>query len=383
MEDSIKKYQIGSTSAIIQWIEQKLFEFIRKYVVIGTQNMTKRNALCIGINKYLNAPSANLKFARADAESMAKVLSDVNRGGFSCRLLLDEQATKSEILTAFNQLLLDPELGKEDFAFVYYSGHGGIDNSGNLYLTATNTSFQKSDSASIDLTSCVHMRELEISLDNSRAGTIVIILDTCFSGASGKAFSRINCQNKDNILLIGASRSDEVAHEMSHLGHSLFTSYFLEGLALKPAKGEWITLQQLLSFVNEKMREYESQELEVSTHYIDPDVLIAKNPISKLESAEFTGDVQGIFSLLKAKMNTLPNIPNFFIAEQSLGIATVKTGVLCLNNKKTEILPSHVDQFLTLVEQSRGRKELDRGMLVTETIIDPSLGITNSTISHK
>ena len=336
--------------------------------------MTRRYTLSIGINKYLYANSLDLEFARPDAESIEKVLSDVDRGGSKCELLVDGQATKKEILGAFNRLLLDSNLGKDDFALIYYSGHGGLDSTGNLYLVANDTKLQTTDPpGKVDISSCVHIRELEVSLDNSKVGTIVLIIDACYSGASGKAFARINLDNKNNVILIGASRSKEVANEIGILRHGLFTSCFLEGLNQKPVCGEWITLQQLLSFAKNKMLEYASQELEISAHSINPDILVAKNPISKVESLEFTKIIQEVFNLLRVQIITIPYPPNFFIAKLSLGLANVKTGVLCLDNSKTEITDAHIDQFLTLVEQLRSRKQLDRGLLVTEKTIDPCL----------
>ncbi len=336
-------------------------------------DLARRVGLCIGINEYLFAEHLNLRFARADAEALSKAFSDRDRGNFECITLLDDGATKERMISTFNQLLCQNGLGEDDFVLIYYSGHGGVDDSSNLYLTAHDTKFLDSDSARIDITTCVHMRELEISLDLSKVGTILIIIDACYGGSVGKAFTRIGLKDRNNVILIGASRGNEVSYEMDSLGHGLFTSCFLEGLNQKPTKGEWITLQQILGFVDTKMHEYAQQGLEGSMHFVSPDTLIAKNPFFRLENPALTKEVRELFSLSKAQIDESQYSPNFFVAKQSLGLAEVKTGVLCLDNRKAEILDGAIDNFLSLIRNLRSRDKLDRGLLVTEQSIDLDL----------
>jgi uncharacterized protein YjbI with pentapeptide repeats len=336
-------------------------------------NLTRRVALCIGINEYLYAKHANLNYARPDAESLSRVFSDKDRGNFECITLLDREATKEKIVSTFNQLLCGSELGQNDFVLVYYSGHGGVDESSNLYLVAHDSKFDPNDPTKTDITSCIHTRELEISLDLSKVGTIVLIIDACYSGASGKALTRINFDNRNNIFFVGASRHNEASYEVSNLGHGLFTSCFLEGLNEKPSKGEWVTLQQLLSFINSKMREYIPQVSEVTTRFVNTDILIAKNPFFRLDTPALTNEVKDLFSLSKAQIVGNNYSSNFFISKQSIGPAEVKTGVLCLDNRKTEIIEGAIDNFLNLIQNLRSRNRLDRGLIVTERSIDLDL----------
>jgi uncharacterized protein YjbI with pentapeptide repeats len=331
----------------------------------------RRVALCVGINKYLFADDANLEFARADAESLSRVFSDKDREDFECTTLLDHSATKEEIISTFNRLLCHEGLGNDDFVLFYFSGHAGVDVSSNLYLVAHDTKCLQNDPTKIDVTTCVHIRELEVSLELSGVGTIVLIIDACYSGKIAEALTRINFGGRKNITLIGACRHNELSYESGNIAHGLFAACFLEGLNQKPTRGEWITLNQLLSYVNAKMNEYAPQGVEVSAHFMNPDVLIAKNPFFRLDNPSFTKEIRDLFAISRAQIEDYQFSSNFFVAKQTLGLAESKTGVLCLDNQKTEILGGAIDNFLNLIQTLRSRNRLDRGLLVTEREIDP------------
>jgi len=336
--------------------------------------MARRYALCVGVNKYKHSSQANLWFARSDAESMSKVLSDEERGNFVCNTLFDSKATKKEIVKEFNKLLMKPDLKPKDLVLFYYAGHGGLDDSQDLYLIPYDARFQQLQNQTVvDVTSCVHIKELEIALGNMKAGTVVLIVDACYSGASGKALGRIKYKDRDNIIFVGASRSTQGSHEIPSLQHGLFTNCFLEGLNTRPTKGEWITLHQLLSFIESKMKEYALQGIEVSTHFVNPNILIARNPIYKVMSQVFTEEIADIFSLTGGQIRRSREYPNFFLVEQTMGLSTSHMGIMVLDNKITAISESQVDQFLILIESYRHRKHIDRGLLVTYLDIDPTL----------
>ena len=78
-------------------------------------------ALIIGINKYENVNRLN--FAVNDANVIKKLL--IKKYGFpekNIRFLTDKQATKNNILAAFNEILLTA--GDQDRVVVFYAGHG-------------------------------------------------------------------------------------------------------------------------------------------------------------------------------------------------------------------------------------------------------------------
>jgi hypothetical protein len=90
-----------------------------------TVTLPSYRALVIGINQYAQtggAGWAKLNSARADAESIAKTLSDDY--GFHVQTLLDGEATRSAILTALDELATSGEDGAD---LIYFAGHGFFD----------------------------------------------------------------------------------------------------------------------------------------------------------------------------------------------------------------------------------------------------------------
>jgi len=75
-------------------------------------------AVVIGINRYAEFPE--LRYAVNDAVAIEARLK---RMGFQVTMLLDEQATKAQILTLFQQQLA-PQIGANDRLVVFYAGHG-------------------------------------------------------------------------------------------------------------------------------------------------------------------------------------------------------------------------------------------------------------------
>jgi hypothetical protein len=335
--------------------------------------MSKRLALCIGIDKLSSLGNMDLRFARKDAQGIHSILADPDQGGFASILLLDEDATRAKILASISSLLQDPTLCQDDMILIYFSGHGGLDNADNLFLVAHDTALVGTeDSIGIDLSTTVHIKELEIRLDNTRAGTVIILLDTCHSGASGKLLSRIRHRDRENMVIIGSALQAQAAKEDPAFEHGVFTECLLRGLHEPPSRGEWITLQEVLSFVSSEMEKLGlKQVMEVSSHSINPNIMIAKNPGFGLVSASFTQTVKNSFKLAGYDVSaTMPNLPNFFIAHLKIGFRPVRTGVLCLWNDRTNLSNANTDQFNALIRRMRAANELDNGILVTSRELD-------------
>jgi len=333
--------------------------------------MPKRIALCIGIDRYKHLKNLTLSFARADAFALSSVLSDKERGNFRCISLFDEKATKRNIVTGLQNLLTNQNLQKDDFVLIYYSGHGGLDANSNLYLVASDS--KPNSIGEVEISSCVHIKELEVALDNTKAGTIVFIADACFSGAFGKALGRIRYRNDANVVFVGACHSDQVSAETQLLKHGVFTSYFLDGLNQLPTEGEWITLNQLLSFIEQEMRSNGMQTIEISAHLTSPSTLISKNPLFKITSNVFTEEIQQIFEIDGSEISIFPESSWIFVAEHAVGLHKSKIGVMALDNKEIKITERHIDQFLRSIENWRGRRLIDRGVLVSRNRVHPTL----------
>ncbi|MBT9438251.1 MAG: tetratricopeptide repeat protein, partial [Desulfobacterales bacterium] len=89
----------------------------------------------IGIGKYQDEGIPTLKYAKEDALEIYNILTDPKYGNFpkeNVRLLLDEQATLTEIRSAMGTFLAR-KAGKDDMVCIYFAGHGSpeIDPTGN------------------------------------------------------------------------------------------------------------------------------------------------------------------------------------------------------------------------------------------------------------
>jgi len=336
----------------------------------------KRYALCIGISEYQD-PSLNLECARNDAEKVGEVLEDKMRGDFEVQTLFDTEATKTAILKAFNNLLQNPNLQSDSLILVYFAGHSNLDKSKNLYLMPYDGACHPEDQ-SANIGTMVTIKELEPSLDNTKAQTVVLIFDSCRSGAAGKLLGRIRYDNISNIIVVGAARSSETAKEYRQGRHGRFTYYFLQALNERPISGEFIALHQILGFVQKGLEKHGSdQKLQFAGRQITPEIPISKNPFYSLVSKDFTEEVKKkCFELAGYYILSMPedeDYPNLFTAKRQSGFEKSKTLVLCLDNARLNLSNTHIEQFILDVAYKREEREIDRGIIVTRNDIPEDL----------
>ncbi|MEK9150032.1 MAG: caspase family protein, partial [Candidatus Desantisbacteria bacterium] len=335
----------------------------------------KRYALCIGINEYQDS-SLNLNCARNDAGRVGEVLEDKLRGDFEVQTLFDTEATKANILGAFNKLLQNPNLQSNSLILVYFAGHSNLDNKENLYLCPYDGACHP-ENQSANIGTMIHIKELEPSLDITKAETVVLIFDSCRSGAAGKLLGRIKYNDSSNIIVVGAARSSETAKEYRQGGYGRFTYYFLQALNERPISGEFITLNQILGFVQRGLERHGfDQKLQFAGCLITPEIPITKNPSYSLVSKEFTEEVKKCFELAGYYILSMPedeDYPNFFTVKRQSGFEKSRTLVLCLDNACLNLSNIHIDQFISNIGYKREEKEIDRGIIVTRNDIPEDL----------
>jgi hypothetical protein len=87
--------------------------------------MSGRKALCVGINKFKNYPSAALQGCVNDANDMASLLqSYLNFTAADITLLSDSQATKSAIMSNLNAMVSGAVAGDYGYLVFSLSSHG-------------------------------------------------------------------------------------------------------------------------------------------------------------------------------------------------------------------------------------------------------------------
>jgi len=238
--------------------------------------------LAIGVNSYSN-PQFNLKYGVADATAFGEeVQSEQQRIGnyehVEVISLLDEQATKANILSALRRLAGAVEstvstgepamLEKlkatqpEDAVFIYFAGHGTAQQQ-RFYLLPHDLGYvgERSvlDAAGFQtiLEHSISDEELERAVEGIDADKLLMVVDACNSGqALETAEQRRGPMNSKGLAqlayekgmyILTAAQSYQAAQEVSQVGHGLLTYALVEeGLKqraadLDPKDGEvWV-----------------------------------------------------------------------------------------------------------------------------------------------
>jgi len=93
-----------------------------------------RYALCVGIGQYTELPNRDLRYAVADAQDIANVLRDPERGNFQVTLLTEpSQTTRHALDETIDRTLNAPHLDPKDIVVIYLSCHGSVYGKGNTF----------------------------------------------------------------------------------------------------------------------------------------------------------------------------------------------------------------------------------------------------------
>ena len=217
-------------------------------------------AVIIGINDYEHMP--NLNYAVNDAVDIKEMLiSKYNFKEDHIKIILNEEATKNNIIEGFHQLLQKSK--DKDRVVIFYAGHGEtytLPNGGEMgYLIPVD-----GDPEKLYLTS-IPMSELYEIAQMSYAKHILYLVDACYGGLA-LASTRGLAKSTPNFLrkitsekgrqIITAGGKDEQVIERSEWGHSAFTKNLLIGLGKNSADIDddgVITANELGRFMSERV----------------------------------------------------------------------------------------------------------------------------------
>jgi len=191
-------------------------------------------ALVIGIEKYSDLPEA--EFAERDAAAVRGHLLALGYPSRNVLFLTGMLATKAGIEKYVGSWL--PRYVKDDSrVFVYFSGHGAPDTkTGQAYLVPWD-----GDPKFLENTG-YPIKRLYAQLNALKAKEIVVVMDSCFSGAGGRSLipkgtrplvSKVDTAGEaaGKLVVMTASAADEITGTVEDQGHGLFTYYFLKGLS--------------------------------------------------------------------------------------------------------------------------------------------------------
>lgn len=205
----------------------------------------RRIALLVGIDRFDDGEWKPLRFPEKDAEDLAAVLRDPQRGGFDDVEVLKGAPTRAALRAAL-QRLAERNRDERDTVVLYVSSHGtlGYDQRGEMrrWLVARDT--RLGDVADTALP----MDELKRDFDRLRSRRKVLMLATCHSGGGksllpaevqsalqgtkGGFFVRPIEEVSRASVVLAASDWGETAREDEKLQNDIYTHFLVEALRI-------------------------------------------------------------------------------------------------------------------------------------------------------
>ena len=211
--------------------------------------MATKTAVVVGIDKYDTWRWRELSCCTNDATQVAHILK-MPEYGFKVNLLLDKEATKTEILRA----LMEARKANPELLLFYFAGHGA-----STELDASIVTFDNEE-----YTEGIELPKLATIVSSADCGSSVTILDCCHAGAAtyrgpgggrgvlrGEDVQRVYSGLDSSRAILAACGERESALEEQNMGHGIFTYYLLEGLMGEAADYQGnISVHSLYDFVS-------------------------------------------------------------------------------------------------------------------------------------
>jgi tetratricopeptide (TPR) repeat protein len=244
-------------------------------------------ALVIGVSKFKD-PSMNLRYSDKDALAFYDYLvKDAHFQPDHVRLLLNDKATRENIMSQIGDKWLVRVTGPDDLVVIYFSGHGSpstADQKGVNYLVAYNTDKNSLFSTGINLKEFAGLVK-----DRVNSERVVMVMDACHSGAASatKGLTRVHNMDANEVaqgtgqLVICSSEPSQVSWESERYPNGVFTHYLIEGLK---TKGPNTPLGDAYEYMKNKVREEvafdrkESQVPVIRSHWEGKDLVMGAPP---------------------------------------------------------------------------------------------------------
>ena len=215
-------------------------------------------AVVIGVDTFKDSRIPKLRYPAKDAQDFAKFL--VEKANFApdhVLLLLNENATRNNIVSAIAGNWLPMRVLPDDLVVIYASTHGSpseLDKGGENFLVAY-------DTEQTDLfTSGVLLQDLAPTIyRRTHCDRVVLLLDACNSGAAevgGKGLYRTTNFDPTALagkgqIVISSSGADQRSWESKRYNNGVFTRNLIEILAKEQEKAD---LQSAFDVLKDKVQ---------------------------------------------------------------------------------------------------------------------------------
>ncbi len=216
-----------------------------------------RYALLIATGRYDHPDLRRLRSPAQDAQGLARVLRDPRIGDFDVRTVVDRR--HHEVNRDIEEFFLDR--GRDDLLLLHLSCHGIKNDNGELFFAAKDTD------PKLLASTAVTAEFLHTQMRRSRARSIVLLLDCCYSGAflpGSKGDTSVHVKDElagHGRAVLTATNRTEYAWEGGRLGElepepSRFTGAVIEGLRTGEADGNrdgLVSVKDLYEYVYERL----------------------------------------------------------------------------------------------------------------------------------
>lgn len=198
------------------------------------------HALTVGVDRYDAPGLADLRFAAADARTLADAVSSLDGASLDIgqvETLADEAATPAAILERARAMVA--AAGPGETLVFSFAGHGLTAPDGRFYMATGGT-----DLAALP-TTALAWDDLVAILRHARA-RVVVFLDACHSGAAGTGLFATNDaaakglldQVPSGLLVFSASKGRQLSEEAESQGGGIFTNAVADVIARDRAAGD-------------------------------------------------------------------------------------------------------------------------------------------------
>jgi len=243
-----------------------------------------RRALIVAIDEYADPGLGELRAPEHDAAALASALEDPAVGDFRVETAVNKPT--HEVIRAVARFFKAG--GHGDVLLVHFSCPGVKSDTGQLYFAATDTSLDLLEATAVSSTF------VNDAMQSSRAGTVLLLLDCCYSGAFGRGMTPRAGDSVDvgdrlggtGRAVITASSAIQYAFEDGTLADndeddrpSIFTKAVVTGLETGDADRDLdgqVTLNEFYTYVHDAVvRVNPKQTPKFFAHDVEGDLLIA------------------------------------------------------------------------------------------------------------
>lgn len=194
-------------------------------------------AIIIGIEKYIYLKNLEAPFANRDASAFREYTSRaLGVKSSNIKLLLDNKASRPQILEAFKIWLPKVARGGKKDIYIFFAGHGlsSFDGKDLFILPHDGNSSLLSDTA-------ITRNEVIKLIQNVEPKTVTMFFDTCYSGQTRDQQMLVSDlrpiiiqadkqDTPDNFTIFSASGSKQVSGSIKEAKHGIFSYFLMKGL---------------------------------------------------------------------------------------------------------------------------------------------------------